>query len=180
MSEFNLAFDDVLNHEGGFVEHKMDSGLATKFGISLRFLKLLPAIAGDVNGDGHVDKLDILSLNQDDARAFYQRYFWTHYRLGEIHNQRVATKMFNFFVNMRGVTAGLVLQRAANDLGANILEDGIVGRRTLSVVNNIDPGELLVCIKWRAWEVYKAIVKSDPSQVVFINGWRHRAFFESL
>ena len=176
MSEFNLAFNDVLKHEGGFIDHAADKGGATAFGISLRFLSGLPVEAGDINNDGHIDKSDIQALTHDDARAFYQQYFWNHYRLNEISDQQVATKLFNFFVNMRGKTAALIAQRSANDLGANIKEDGIIGSRTRSALNNMNPNQLMVCIKWRAWEVYRAIVEQDTSQAALINGWRNRAF----
>lgn len=179
MSEFNLAFNDALKHEGGFVDHAADKGGATAFGISLRFLRSLPVEAGDIDGNGHIDKSDVQSLTHDDARAFYQRYFWDHYHLSDISDQRVATKLFNFFVNMRGKTASLITQRSANDLGANIKEDGIVGSRTRSALNSMDPDQLIVCIKWRAWEVYRAIVDNDSSQSVFINGWRKRAFADA-
>ncbi|MCF1458015.1 MAG: hypothetical protein LPH21_10835 [Shewanella sp.] len=176
MSEFNLAFDDVRRHEGGFVEHAADKGGTTSFGISLRFLQSLPPEAGDIDGDGHVSRADILALSEDDARAFFRCYFWDHYRLGEIRSQAVATKLFNFFVNMRGRTAALVAQRAANDLGANLVADGVLGSRSLAAINAIDPGQLLVCIQWRAWEVYRVIVAQDKTQAAFINGWRNRCF----
>jgi len=176
VSEFNLAFDDALKHEGGFVNHALDKGGATAFGISLRFLQTLPVSAGDVTGDGHVDIKDILALTPDSARAYYRRYFWDHYRLSAIRDQRVATKLFNFFVNMRGTTATLIAQRSANDLGANLTEDGIIGSRTRSALNGMDADQLMVCIKWQAWRVYRAIVDNDPSQAAFINGWRVRAF----
>lgn len=176
MSEFNLAFNDVLKHEGGLVDHAADKGGATAYGISLRFLRSLPIEAGDVDGDGHVDKRDIMALTPDDAREFYRRFFWDHYRLSEIRDQRVATKLFNFYVNMRGTTATLIAQRSANDLGANLKEDGIIGSRTRAALNGMNPDQLMVCIKWRAWEVYRAIVDKDASQAAFINGWRNRAF----
>ena len=125
MSNFYDALNNVLIHEGGFVNHAADKGGATAYGISIRFLSGLPKLAGDVNGDGHVDILDIQSLTEQSAAEFYKKYFWDHYRLGEIRDQRVAQKLFNFFVNMRGKTAGLIGQRAANDLGAGLVEDGI-------------------------------------------------------
>ncbi len=176
MSEFNLAFSDVLKHEGGFSNHANDKGGATHYGISLRFLKWLPKTAGDVNGDGHVSHADIKALTPDKARAFYQRYFWEHYRLGDIENQAIATKLFNFFVNMRGRTAALIAQRALNDLGVMVKTDGILGSRSLAALNGVEAHELMVCIKWQAWSVYKSIVAADSTQSAFINGWRKRAF----
>ncbi len=176
MKYFDIALGDVLAHEGGFVDRAEDKGGATNYGISLRFLRTLPALAGDITNDGHVTTQDIETMTVDTARVFYRRYFWEHYRLGEIHDLDVATKLFNFFVNMRGKTAALIAQRAVNDLGHNLYLDGIAGSKTLAAINACAPGELLVCIKWRAWQVYREIIATTPSQAVFANGWRKRAF----
>lgn len=176
MSHFNAALMDVLAHEGGFVNRKEDNGGATNYGISLRFLKMLPVIAGDVNGDGHINTHDVLSLTPDTAAAFYHTYFWQHYRLDSIIDKGVATKLFNLFVNMRGKTAALVAQRAANDLGSALTVDGIAGTRTFRALNAHPADALLTCIKWRAWEVYRGIIAHDPTQHIFFEGWRKRAF----
>lgn len=176
MSDFYEALKGVLLHEGGFINHGADKGGATDFGISLRFLQSLPASAGDVNGDGHVDIQDIRSLTEQSAGAFYKTYFWDHYRIDEIRDQRVAQKLFNFFVNMRGKTAGLIAQRAANDLGAGLVEDGLMGSKSIAAINQLEPLQMVCCIRWRAWEVYKLIIEHDSSQAVFKNGWRRRAF----
>lgn len=176
MSHFKTALADVLKHEGGYVDHKNDNGGATAFGISLRFLSTLPALAGDVNGDGHVNKDDVKALSKEDAAKFYEKSFWLHYRLNEVEAESVAVKLMNLFVNMRGKTAALVAQRAANDLGAGLVEDGILGSKSIAVLNSLEVEPLLVCIKYQAWNVYKAIVENTPSQAVFINGWRKRAF----
>lgn len=176
MSQFEIALMNVLHHEGGRVNHPLDKGGSTAFGMSLRFLQSLPDLAGDINDDGHVNADDMPSLTASCARRFYFDHFWSHYRLHDIHDQQVATKLFNFFVNMRGQTAALVAQRGANDLGADLVEDGIMGSRSRLAINQLDSHQLLTCIKWRAWEVYRAIVANDLSQNVFINGWRHRAF----
>ena len=39
MSHFDTAIKKVLKHEGGYVDHKNDPGGATKYGISLRFIR---------------------------------------------------------------------------------------------------------------------------------------------
>tara|TARA_R110001606_G_C15220230_1_gene633946 strand:- start:384 stop:917 length:534 start_codon:yes stop_codon:yes gene_type:complete len=176
MSHFKTALADVLKHEGGYVDHQNDNGGATAFGISLRFLSALPALAGDVNGDGHVNKDDVKALSIEDADTLYEKEFWLHYRLDEVTEEMIAVKLMNFFVNMRGKTAALIAQRAANDLGAGLVEDGILGSKSIAVLNELEAMPLLVCIKYQAWQVYKAIVVNTPSQAVFINGWRKRAF----
>lgn len=176
MDHFESALADVLNHEGAYVDHKNDLGGATNYGISLRFLKQLPALAGDVNKDGHIDSNDIKQLTLDDTADFYRTYFWQHYRLDEIEDALLAIKLMNLFVNMRGKTAALIVQRAANDLNAKLVEDGVLGSKSIAKINSLETLELLVCIKYQAWMVYQAIVKHTPSQAVFINGWRRRAF----
>lgn len=176
MKHFDIAVADVLKHEGGRVDHPLDNGGDTNLGISLRFLRNLPDVAGDITGDGHVNSDDIAAMTPATAVAFYRAYFWEHYRLGEIHDLAVAIKLFHFFVNMRGKTAGLVAQRAVNDIASPVYLDGVVGSKTLAAINACAPSEYLVCLKWRAWEVYRAIIQKTPSQSVFSNGWRQRAF----
>ncbi|MCP4867068.1 glycoside hydrolase family 108 protein [Vibrio splendidus] len=176
MSHFNQALDDVFRHEGGFSNNTQDKGGVTNLGISIRFLKTLPRDAGDINGDGHVNDGDIIDMHRSDAAQLYKTYFWDHYRVGEIQSQAIATKSFNCFVNMRGKTAALILQRACNDLRSGIKEDGVLGSRSFAAINRLDEHKLMACIKWRMWEVYQAIMKNDPSQEVFANGWQNRAF----
>jgi lysozyme family protein len=175
---FDLAVNDVLAHEGGFIDHPNDKGGATAYGISLRFLRVLPDIAGDIDGDGHVDLNDVKGMTKSHAKAFYHEYFWRHYRLGEVRQPAVAVKALNLYVNMRGKTAALVLQRAVNDCryGEQINEDGIAGSATLAALNSCKPEHLVPCIQWRQWQVYKAIVDNDSSQRTFIRGWKNRAF----
>ena len=111
---FDSAFKDLMYWEGGSKYHEVDgdAGGATKYGVSLRFIKNLPLDESDINHDGHVTALDIESLNETTAKAFYRKYFWFHYQLGNIETQPVAQKIFNLFVNMRGSTAAKVAQRA--------------------------------------------------------------------
>lgn len=176
MSHFNLALAHVLENEGGFVDHKNDKGGATNKGISLRFLANLPVSAGDVNGDGHVNRQDVIALTDATIAGFYQDYFWSHYRLDEIEHASVAIKSMDLFVNMRSKTAALITQRAANDLGCKLVEDGVLGSVSIKTLNQLDPESLLGCMRYQAWNVYRAIVAHDKSQVTFINGWRKRAF----
>ncbi len=180
MDHFNAALADVLKHEGGYSDHKADLGGATHFGISLRFLKQLPDLAGDINGDGHVNALDIQQMTTGHAADFYREYFWRHYRLQQVQSEKIAIKLLNLFVNMRGKTAALIVQRAVNDLltdvDAKLVEDGILGRQSFAALNQQAEGALSACLQYQAWQVYRAIVEHNPSQDVFLKGWQKRAF----
>lgn len=96
MDHFNAALADVLKHEGGYSDHKADLGGATHFGISLRFLKQLPDLAGDINGDGHINVLDIQQMTAAHAAEFYRQYFWLHYRLEQVHSEKNCHQITEF------------------------------------------------------------------------------------
>lgn len=173
---FKKALLHLKVWEGGRVNIAADRGGSTAFGISLRFLKSLPLEAGDINGDGHISEADIAELTPAQADGFYRQYFWEHYGLDKINDAAAATKLLSFFVNMRGKTAALVAQRAANDLGAGLVEDGLLGRYSRRAINALSGHQFVVCLMVRAWQVYQAIVRHDPSQAMFLDGWRNRAF----
>jgi hypothetical protein len=56
---FERAMSFTGKWEGGFVNDPKDPGGATKYGISLRFLRDLAPELGDVDGDGDVDADDV-------------------------------------------------------------------------------------------------------------------------
>ena len=61
MADFNTAVALVLKHEGGLVDNPQDPGGLTNFGISKRAYP----------------SLDIANLTVEDAKAIYQRDYWT-------------------------------------------------------------------------------------------------------
>lgn len=176
MSHFNAAVSNLLALEGGSSNHSADKGGTTNYGISLRFLKMLPRADGDITGDGHVDRNDIEHLKPSNAVHFYRKFFWAAYKIDRIKSEEVAIKSLDIFVNMRGATAALVHQRAANDLGADIEVDGILGSKSFKAINELDENQYLTCLRYQAWRVYQSIMKEDPTQEVFRRGWQSRAF----
>jgi lysozyme family protein len=80
----HVAVAKLLGVEGGFVDDRADRGGATKYGISLRFLKAEGAIDANHDGfadfdldmDGDIDGADIRNLTMSEAVALYHRCFW--------------------------------------------------------------------------------------------------------
>lgn len=188
MSNFDDAFHVVLGHEGGFSDHRADPGGATNYGISLRYLLArgdldhdgLPD--GDVDGDGDVDVDDIRALSPLDAKHLYHTGFWTPNRLGEVRDQTIATKIFDMCVNMGSRQAWRLVQRACNDHGGHLEDDGVVGPKTLHAVNAFadddespDGPSLLGLIRIQQAEFYEQLVANRPSLEPFLQGWRNRA-----
>lgn len=171
------AFNKTLEHEGGFVNHPNDPGGATKFGISLRFLKDNKI---DINEDGNFDILDILALDVEGAQEIYYTYFWKKYRCDEIISHDIAAKYFDCCVNMGGRQAGRILQRAVNKMTRDALSvDGIVGFLTLTAANDLiksgQDGVLLNQIRKQCKDFYDLIIKQNPKFKVFQRGWYRRA-----
>lgn len=155
---FRRAVEHLLFLEGGYVNHKSDKGGATKFGISQRSYPLL----------------NIQSLTVDDATQIYHRDFWSPLRLDELQSEAVAKCVFDFGVHAGIGTAAKTLQRAVNACGRALSVDGHVGPATISAANRIGGEALLPVLCGEIMAHYEAIVRRDPTQAVFLKGWKNR------
>lgn len=92
---FDVAFDRIMDHEGGYVNNPDDPGSETKWGISKRSYPML----------------NIATLSREDAKAIYLRDFWNRIDASRLHDG-VAFQAFDFAVNSGIETAVRYLQRA--------------------------------------------------------------------
>lgn len=118
---FEAAFERLIGHEGGYVDHPADPGKATNFGISQR------AYPGE----------DIAGMTLDRARFLYRRDYWGPAGC-DVAPQGVRFDLFDMAVNSGVRAAVLNLQRT---VGA--VEDGILGPRTLQAVNSMPAPRLV-------------------------------------
>ncbi len=102
---FNIAFDRLMGHEGGYVNNSADPGGETKWGISKR----------------SYPHLDIKNLSREDAKKIYLKDFWNRIHGEEIYDG-IAFQTFDLAVNSGIETAVRLLQRA---LG--VADDGYWG-----------------------------------------------------
>ena len=169
-----MAF--VERWEGGFVADPRDPGGATKYGISLRFLRSLVPELGDVDGDGDIDADDILAITPERARALYKAHFWDPLDLDGLGAQ-LALPLFDTAVNMGHRRAVTVCQETARDLGVPLAVDGAWGPRTREAC--------LLVLKCRHREAgdrfclrrcghYSAIVERNPRLGRYMRGWVNR------
>lgn len=174
---FVAALEQTLIKEGRLSNHKQDRGGITDYGISLRFLKGLPDLDGDLDGDGHVTEDDITALTPSDVALLYKKYFWDWYQLGRITHSRIAIKAFDLLVNMRSKPAIKIIQRGLRACNSPVTEDGLLGPETFGAINNIlDQRNLLAAMRSEAYGHYRLIIAADPTQAKFHDGWKNRAY----
>lgn len=95
---FEAAHAHVAKWEGGYFDHPNDPGGVTMYGVSLMFLKGLDFWEGDIDGDGDIDRDDVLAVTKDTARDIFKRHFWDRPRAGEMP-PLVAVCFYDFAVN---------------------------------------------------------------------------------
>jgi lysozyme family protein len=172
-SNFDIAMKTVYLHECGYSDDKNDSGGPTKFGLSLRFLKLENL---DIDGDGDVDKDDVLKLTKSDADKIYLQKFWTNNHYEKIKSYRVATKVFDISVNAGASRSHKLVRMSINKiLHANIPVTGTLDDETINTMNRIEPVLLLDEIRSQQAMFYRSIVNTHPQYKVFLKGWLARA-----
>lgn len=187
MSEIRLALPTIYLHEGRrFTNDPNDPGGATNFGVSLKFLMQTGDLDkdgwldGDLNHDGKVTVEDIRAMNESSASRLYDLYFWSKNGYSGIDDQVIATKVFDFAVNMGSVGANKCLQRAVRSANSSIIlvDDGAFGRVSLDAVNKAKPEKLLAALKSEAAGYYRAIKYKGSTN--YLTGWLNRAYSDPV
>lgn len=179
MADFNKAIKTILRHEGGYVNNVNDSGGATNFGVSLRFLQDHPE--GDFNHDGVVNINDIKNMTIEQAALIYKLFWWDKFKYGQFADQTIAVKTFDFSVNMGAKRAHILLQEALNEaFGLKLDCDGVLGPASIQAINAIKDGgeeqKLITAYCDAAWGFYQRLIAKNPKLKVFEKGWKNRAY----
>lgn len=176
----------TARHEGGFVDDQRDGGGATKYGISLRWLRSLEGagnsasnIDGDIDGDGDIDQADIHALTPQMAKDFFYQEWWQKHRLHDLP-PLVAVKVFDLSINTGPRPSFRNLQRACRACRYSLAEDGILGPKTHSTVHSAhayNKAALLGALCSEAAGYYRSLVVRNPQYKAFLKGWLNRAYY---
>lgn len=161
-----MMFEAALSHvvspgiEGGFSNHPADRGGATNRGITRETLRRWR--------NAPVSVEDLRKLTVEETRLIYHSWYWNSVRAAELP-AGVDLFIFDMSVNHGQGRAITILQKS---VGAE--PDGLFGPKTLMMALTQNPGLTIdkMCSFRRAF--YRLIVKNDPSQEEFINGWMNR------
>lgn len=121
----------------------------------------------DKDMDGDIDIDDIRLLTREDAKRVL-RIYWDRWRADSIRNQSVANILVDW-VWGSGTWGIRIPQRL---LG--VKEDGVVGPVTLTRLNSVDQRDFFDKVFSARMQFFQNIVKRDPSQRKFIQGWQNR------
>ena len=121
---FERAFEKLLGHEGGFVDHPKDPGGSTRYGITQRVAR-----ANGYEGD-------MRNLPLSEAKRIARKNYWDAVRADEMPDA-ARFDLFDAAYNSGVEQATKWLQRAA---GA--ADDGIIGPKTILAVRMADPHKL--------------------------------------
>lgn len=164
MRVYDEAFEELIGIEGGYVNDPTDRGGETKYGISK---KAFPHI-------------DIRALTLSDAKHIYKKHYWDKLNLDNLDDAPIQKELFDTAVNMGVGIASKMLQEALNLMNRNGLNfsdltvDGAIGPRTMEAYRRVDKKILLKVLNGLQFMRYVKIVRRNPSQERFFNGWMLR------
>jgi len=177
MSEFQKAVDLILRNEG-YVKGMEPRGGFTSFGWTLMGLRGAAEKQNqlaDINGDGKITIDDVMSMSLPDAVELYRKIYWEYNGYNQIENQDIATKIFDGAVNLGEWTAHKLVQGVPCLEGYKLIQDGVLGPRSIGAINNTDPYYLLPDIRVAYLLYYQQILAADPSAEPNCVGWFRRA-----
>lgn len=165
MAQFQIAYDIVRKHEGGYQKMPEDSGnynsrgqnVGTNWGINAQvyesYLKRPPT------------EQDMRNMPRHIALAIFKQLYWDRIKGDQIRDQQVANILFDGHVN-HGKWGIQMMQQA---LGVS--RDGVVGPQTLAAINNANPFTLFNEYKKIRRAGYIDLVRRRPKDERFLRGW---------
>jgi lysozyme family protein len=167
--------DELIEREGGYVNHRADKGGPTRFGIT-------EAVA---RAHGYAGAM--AELPRDEAVAIYRRLYWLRPRFDQVAARapRVAAELFDTGANMGPAVAATFLQRALTALNRggkdypDLVPDGRIGPATIAALDSFleargkGGGEtvLLRALEALQGERYLRLAEKRPANEAFLYGW---------
>ena len=178
--DVDSLIDELIEREGGYVNHSADGGGPTRFGIT-------EAVAR-----AHGYARAMAELPREEAAAIYRRLYWLRPRFDQVASRapRVAAELFDTGANMGPAVAATFLQRALTALNRggkdypDLVPDGRVGPLTLAALDTFleargtKSGEtvLLRALEALQGERYLRLAEKRPANEAFLYGWLANRF----
>lgn len=154
--KFDICFQMVIKHEGGFVAHPSDPGGITNLGVT--------KAAWEEYLGKEVTEQDMRDLTVETVKPFYRKNYWDRVR-GDDLPPGVDYAVFDFAVNSGVARASRMLQEC---VGAT--KDGSIGPKTVDAVKTHDAAVLAQELCDKRLEFLQGL----PHFQTFARGWTRR------
>ena len=166
--------EDVIDREGGYVDHPADRGGPTRYGIT-------QAVA---RAEGYTGP--IRDLPRQLAARIYRRRYWQAPNFDRVATRAplLAAELFDTGVNMGPAIAATFLQRILNALNrqqrdwTDVTVDANIGARTLHALDTLlatrgpsAEAVLVKAINALQGERYVTLAERRPANEAFLYGW---------
>jgi lysozyme family protein len=169
-TDIDRLIDDVLQKEGGYVNHPADKGGPTNFGITQATLSKHLGRAASID--------EVRDLDLATAREIYAANYYHGPKIDELP-EAIQPFCFDSAVNHGPSRAIRFVQKVCNEAGvAQLAEDGLMGPNTTAAAREYleQQGDaMLTALVHERQRYYRAIVANNASQEVFLKGWLARA-----
>ena len=118
----------TIREEGGYVDHPKDPGGATKYGVTIPAARVLGL---DKDGDGDVDKHDIIHLTVEDAVSVYRRNYWNRLQ-ADFLPSGVDIVAYDYGINSGTSRPAKAMQKIVGGLKV----DGVIGPLSLAAIHD--------------------------------------------
>ncbi len=168
MANYMRAIEKTLSHEGGYVNHPLDKGGETNWGITV-------SVARE---NGYRGKMK--DMPRSIAIGFYKLIYWDKLNLDKVNNQVIAEIIFDLAVNTGISSAGKKAQEMVNFMTKDNIEvDGSIGSITLEKLNEIDTKRerelAILLLTFIQGEHYLNCMRNREENETFALGWLRRA-----
>jgi len=154
--KFDICFQMVIKHEGGFVDHPSDPGGMTNLGVT--------KAAWEEYIGREVTEQEMRDLTVETVKPFYRKNYWDRVR-GDDLPPGVDYAVFDFAVNSGVSRASRMLQEC---VGAT--KDGSIGPKTVEAAKQHDGAKLAQEICDKRLEFLQGL----PHFPTFARGWTRR------
>ena len=167
--------DELIEREGGYVNHPADKGGPTCFGIT-------EAVA---RAHGYAGAM--AAFPREEAVAVYRRLYWQRPHFDQVAERcpRVGAELFDTGANMGPAVAATFLQRSLTALNrggtdySDLVPDGRIGSATIAALDAFlaarghQRGEtvLLRALEALQGERYLRLAEKRPANEAFLYGW---------
>lgn len=160
MARAELLVSFILRWEGGFSDHPADRGGATNRGVTLATFRQFYGAGRTVD--------DLRAMTDEQWLRIFREGYWNRWQADRIASQSLA----NILVDWVWASGSHGITRPQRLLG--VTADGIVGEQTLAALAARDPEQLFHQLKTARIAFVEGIVRENPSQKVFLRGWKNR------